>query len=57
MLGRSHDTVHVRSLNGVPDPTAPVSNHTTRAPPTASGIGDKVGSSPLKRRDWLESVD
>ncbi len=49
--------IAVYSLNGVPDPTAPVSNHTTRAPPTASGIGDKVGSSPLKRRDWLESVD
>ena len=54
---RSHDVVHERSLNGVPDPTAPVSNRTARAPPTASGIRDKVGSSRLKRRDWLESVD
>ncbi len=49
--------MHERSLNCMPDPTAPVSNRTARAPPTASVIREKVGSSRLKRRDWLESVD
>ena len=56
MLGRSRDAVHERLLNGVPDPTAPVGNRTARAPPTASRIHE-VGSSRLKRRDRLESVD
>ena len=38
-------------------PCAGPRDRTARAPPTALGIGDTVGSFGLKRRDWLESVD